>query len=102
VTWDQVGGLEEAELYIRRSVEWPLKHPEAFEMLNVPRPRGVLIYGPPGCGKSLLVRAAATACSANFISISAAELFSPFVGDSEKVLSFGFLIRLMQNLYKKL
>jgi ATP-dependent 26S proteasome regulatory subunit len=87
VSWDEVGGLEEARMYIRRSVEWPLKHPEAFERLNVPRPKGVLIYGPPGCGKSLLVRAAATSCTASFLSISAAELFSPFVGDSEKMVS---------------
>lgn len=48
---------------------------------------GVLIYGPPGCGKSLLVRAAATCCAASFFSISAAELFSPFVGDSERMIS---------------
>lgn len=74
-------------MYIRRSIEWPLKHPEAFKRLNVPRPKGVLIYGPPGCGKSLLVRAAASSCAASFISISAAELFSPFVGDSEKMVS---------------
>lgn len=74
--------MEEARMY-----EWPLKHPEAFERLNVPRPKGVLIYGPPGCGKSLLVRAAATSCTASFLSISAAELFSPFVGDSEKMVS---------------
>jgi ATP-dependent 26S proteasome regulatory subunit len=87
VSWDEVGGLEEARMYIRRSVEWPLKHPEAFERLNVSRPKGVLIYGPPGCGKSLLVRAAATSCTASFLSISAAELFSPFVGDSEKMVS---------------
>lgn len=85
-----MGGLEEAQLYLRRSVEWPLKHPEAFDRLNIPRPKGVLIYGPPGCGKSLLVRAAATACSANFISVSAAELFSPYVGDSEKVFLYYF------------
>ncbi|XP_057369382.1 ATPase family gene 2 protein homolog B-like isoform X1 [Daphnia carinata] len=87
VSWDEVGGLEEARMYIRRSVEWPLKYPEAFERLNVPRPKGVLIYGPPGCGKSLLVRAAASSCTASFLSISAAELFSPFVGDSEKMVS---------------
>ena len=87
MNWDDVGGLEEAKMYIRRSVEWPLKHPDAFGRLNVPRPKGVLIYGPPGCGKSLLVRAAATSCAASFFSISAAELFSPFVGDSEKMVS---------------
>ena len=87
VSWDEVGGLEEARLYIRRSVEWPLKHPDAFERLEVPRPKGVLIYGPPGCGKSLLVRAAATSCAASFFSASAAELFSPLVGDSEKMVS---------------
>lgn len=74
-------------MYIRRSVEWPLRHPDAFVRLNVPRPKGVLVYGPPGCGKSMLVRAAATSCAASFFSISAAELFSPFVGDSEKMVA---------------
>ena len=86
-SWEDVGGLEEAKTYIRRSVEWPLKHPEAFERLKVARPKGVLVYGPPGCGKSLLVRAAATSCAASFVSISAAELFSPYVGDSEKMVT---------------
>lgn len=87
MTWEQVGGLDEARHYIQRSVEWPLKYPECFRRLNVPHPKGVLVYGPPGCGKSLLVRAAATCCNASFLSVSAAELFSPYVGDSEKMVS---------------
>jgi len=87
VRWEEVGGLEEAKKCIRRSIEWPLKHPEAFQRFGIPGPKGVLLYGPPGCGKSLLVRAAATSCAASFHSISSAELFSPFVGDSEKMIS---------------
>ena len=74
-------------MYLRRSIEWPLKYPEAFARLNIARPKGVLIYGPPGCGKSMLVRAAACSCAASFLSISAAELFSPYVGDSEKMVA---------------
>lgn len=84
VSWDQVGGLQEVQMYLRRTIEWPLKHPEAFVRFNVPPPKGVLLYGPPGCGKSLTVRAVATSCDVAFVSASAAELFSSYVGDSEK------------------
>ena len=64
-----------------------MKHPGSFLRLGIPRPKGVLLYGPPGCAKTMLVRAAATACHATFLSISGAQLFSPFVGDSERKLA---------------
>ena len=70
-----------------QAVEWPLKDPDAFARLGIPRPSGVLLYGPPGCAKTTLVRAAATSCHVTFLAISGAQLFSPFVGDSEKKLS---------------
>ena len=68
-------------------MEWPLKHGEAFDRLGIRPPSGVLLYGPPGCAKTLLVRAAASACGATFLAISGAQLHSPFVGDAEKKLS---------------
>jgi len=68
-------------------VEWPIKHPEAFKRMGLQPPRGVLLYGPPGCCKTTLVRAAATTCHSTFLSISGAQLYSPYVGDSERILT---------------
>ncbi|XP_061173883.1 ATPase family gene 2 protein homolog B-like isoform X2 [Saccostrea echinata] len=87
VHWEDIGGLEEAKLKIQQAVEWPIKHPEAFLRMGLPSPRGVLLYGPPGCCKTTLVKAVATSSNATFLSISGAQLFSPYVGDSEKLIS---------------
>ena len=70
-----------------QAVEWPLNHRESFARLGISHPRGVLLYGPPGCAKTMLVRAAATACRVTFLAISGAQLYSPFVGDSERKIS---------------
>ena len=67
-----------------QAIEWPLKYPEAFARLGLVRPRGVLLYGPPGCCKTTLVRAAASSCHVTFLSLSCAQLFSPYVGDAER------------------
>ena len=66
---------------------WPLLYPEWYKKLDVKRTKGVLIHGPPGCGKTTLVRAMASMAGATFLSISAASIFSPYVGDSEKSLT---------------
>ena len=68
-------------------MEWPLRHPEAFERMGLPSPRGILLYGPPGCCKTTLVRAAATACHTTFLSVSGAQVYSPYVGDAERFIS---------------
>ena len=70
-----------------QSIEWPMMYPEAFVRLGLCRPRGVLLYGPPGCAKTPLVRAAATSSHCAFLSVSGADLYSPYVGDSEKALA---------------
>ncbi|XP_036400046.1 spermatogenesis-associated protein 5-like protein 1 [Megalops cyprinoides] len=87
ITWDQIGGLEDVKQKLKQSIEWPMKFPEAFVRLGLPRPRGVLLYGPPGCAKTTLVKAAACSSHCAFLSVNGADLFSPFVGDSEKALA---------------
>ncbi|XP_027870157.1 ATPase family gene 2 protein homolog B [Xiphophorus couchianus] len=87
VLWEQIGGLEEVKSKLRQSIEWPMRHPEAFVRLGLCRPRGVLLYGPPGCAKTTLVKAAATSSRCPFLSVSGADLYSPYVGDSEKALA---------------
>jgi SpoVK/Ycf46/Vps4 family AAA+-type ATPase len=67
-------------------VEWPLRFPEAFRRMHLSAPGGVLLHGPPGCAKTTLVRAAATASRAAFFSLSGADVYSPYVGDAEKAV----------------
>ncbi|MHA1233845.1 MAG: CDC48 family AAA ATPase [Promethearchaeota archaeon] len=86
VTWDQIGGLEELKQKLLESVDWPLSHPKIFKRMGITPPRGILLYGPPGCGKTLLARAVATETKANFISIKGPELLSKYVGESEKAI----------------
>jgi transitional endoplasmic reticulum ATPase len=84
VRWEDVGGLEEAKQELREVVEWPLKHPESFKRMGIEPPHGILMYGPPGSGKTLLARAVATESEANFIAVKGPELLSKWVGESEK------------------
>ncbi|NWX82582.1 SPA5L protein, partial [Nothoprocta pentlandii] len=87
VTWEQIGGLEEVKLKLKQSIEWPMKFPQAFSRMGLAHPKGILLYGPSGCAKTTLVKAVATSCHCSFLSVSGADLFSPYVGDSEKILS---------------
>jgi transitional endoplasmic reticulum ATPase len=84
VSWDDVGGLKEVEDELREAVEWPLKYPAKFEKVGVRPPKGILLVGPPGGGKTLLAKAVATESEANFIAIRGPEIFSKWVGESEK------------------
>ncbi len=86
VHWADVGGLEDVKQHLKEAVEWPLKTPEIFSKLGINPPKGILLYGPPGCGKTLLARAVATESEANFISIKGPEVFSKWVGESEKAI----------------
>jgi transitional endoplasmic reticulum ATPase len=86
VHWSDIGGLDEVKQHLKESVEWPIKTPEVFERLGIKPPKGILLYGPPGCGKTLLARAVATESEANFISIKGPEVFSKWVGESEKAI----------------
>jgi len=86
VHWDDIGGLEDIKKELREAVEWPLKNPEIFKRFGIRPPKGILLYGPPGCGKTLLARAVATESEANFITIKGPEVFSKWVGESEKAI----------------
>ncbi|KAG0272153.1 AAA ATPase cdc48 [Linnemannia exigua] len=83
VTWNDVGGLEKVKQELQETVQYPVEHPEKFLKFGMSPSRGVLFYGPPGCGKTLLAKAIANECQANFISIKGPELLTMWFGESE-------------------
>src|SRR5579883_758668 len=83
-SWDDIGGMEKTKDMLTEAVEWPLRFPEIYANAKVEPPRGVLLAGPPGSGKTLIARALANQCEASFISIKGPELLSKWVGESEK------------------
>ncbi|HIQ50325.1 MAG TPA: AAA family ATPase [Nanoarchaeota archaeon] len=84
VRWEDVGDLEEVKEALKEAVEWPMKYRDAFERLGIKPPKGILLYGPPGCGKTHIVKALANESGANFISIKAGEILSKWFGESEQ------------------
>ncbi|KAJ1561224.1 spermatogenesis associated protein 5, partial [Cladochytrium tenue] len=86
VLWSDIGGNDDIKQKLKEAVEWPLRHPEAFQRFNIKPPKGVLLYGPPGCSKTLLAKALATESGLNFLAVKGPELFSKWVGDSEKAV----------------
>ncbi len=84
VTWDKVGGLDEVKRQLIEAVEWPLKHPGIFARAGVKPPRGILLSGSPGCGKTMLAKAVASQTEVNFIPVKGPALLSKYVGESER------------------
>lgn len=84
IGWNDIGGLENAKQELQEAVEWPLKYPENFEKFGVKPPKGTLLFGSPGTGKTLLAKAVANESEANFIAVKGPELLSKWVGESEK------------------
>tara|TARA_Y100000034_G_scaffold113734_1_gene149079 strand:- start:475 stop:2778 length:2304 start_codon:yes stop_codon:yes gene_type:complete len=84
VNWTDVGGLDKVKEELKEAVEWPLKYPDSFARLGIRPPRGILLYGPPGCGKTLLAKAIAKESEANFIQVKGPSLLSMWVGKSEE------------------
>jgi len=84
IKWDQIGGLENVKLELQEAVEWPMKYPLFYSKLGYRTPRGILLHGPSGTGKTLLAKAVATESEANFISIKGPELLSKWIGESER------------------
>ncbi|XP_073978263.1 transitional endoplasmic reticulum ATPase TER94-like [Rhodnius prolixus] len=83
VTWEDIGGLENVKNELKELVQYPVEYPEKFLKFGMQPSRGVLFYGPPGCGKTLLAKAIASECQANFISIKGPELLTMWFGESE-------------------
>ncbi|WP_094227273.1 CDC48 family AAA ATPase [Methanolobus psychrotolerans] len=86
VSWEDIGGLEGAKQELVEAVEWPLKYPGLFDAVSTKPPRGIMLFGPPGTGKTMLAKAVATESEANFISIKGPELLSRYVGESERAV----------------
>lgn len=88
VKWEDIGGLDAVKQELIEAVEWPLKYPEVYRSpnLKIKPPKGILLFGPPGTGKTMLAKAIATESEANFISIKGPELLSKYVGESEKAV----------------
>ena len=84
VKWDDVGGLENIKEELKEAVEWPLKHSDIFKKANTNPPKGILLYGEPGTGKTLLAKAVANESGVNFISVKGPSLMSKYVGESER------------------
>lgn len=86
VHWCDIGGQEEVKQKLKQAIEWPLKHPEIFVRMGIQPPKGILLYGPPGCSKTMIAKALATESGLNFIAIKGPELFNKWVGESEKAV----------------
>ncbi|XVE57409.1 hypothetical protein DITRI_Ditri04bG0088600 [Diplodiscus trichospermus] len=86
VNWEDVGGQREVKTQLMEAVEWPQKHQDAFKRIGTRPPTGVLMFGPPGCSKTLMARAVASEAGLNFLAVKGPELFSKWVGESEKAV----------------
>jgi transitional endoplasmic reticulum ATPase len=84
VKWNDVGGLEDVKRVLKETIEWPLKYDDLFKQAGTTPSKGILLYGPPGSGKTLLAKAVASESGVNFISVKGPELMSKWVGESEK------------------
>ncbi|XP_065093845.1 ATPase family gene 2 protein homolog A-like [Ochlerotatus camptorhynchus] len=86
VHWTDIGGQHDLKLQLRQIIDWPIHRPEIFARLGITAPRGLLMFGPPGCSKTMIAKAIATESKLNFLSIKGSELFSMWVGESERAV----------------
>lgn len=86
VYWSQIGGQHDLKKKLQQAIIWPIKYAESFKRLNIKAPRGLLMYGPPGCSKTMIAKALATETGLNFIAVKGPELFSKWVGESERMV----------------
>ena len=88
VSWEDIGGMDDLKLKLCQAIEWPIKHPEKFRKMGITPPKGVLMYGPPGCSKTMIAKALANESQLNFVAIKGPELFKKYVGESEQVHNY--------------
>eukprot|EP01132_Coremiostelium_polycephalum_P005788 gene5788-7199_t len=86
VYWNDIGGQHEIKQKMKEAIEWPLKYPQSFIRMGIKPPKGILLYGPPGCSKTLMAKALATESGLNFIAVKGPELISKWVGESERAV----------------
>lgn len=86
ITWDDVGGLSTIKQRLKEAVLWPQQHADSLQRLGAIAPKGILLYGPPGCSKTLLAKAVAATAGLNFLSVKGGELYSKYVGESERAI----------------
>jgi len=86
VKWEDVGGLEDVKDALKEAVEWPIKNPECFKRVGVKPPKGILLYGPPGVGKTYIVKALANEAGVNLVAVKGPEILTMWVGESERKL----------------
>uniref|UniRef100_A0A4W3HT91 AFG2 AAA ATPase homolog A n=1 Tax=Callorhinchus milii TaxID=7868 RepID=A0A4W3HT91_CALMI len=86
VSLSDIGGMEDVKVKLRQAVEWPLKHPECFVRMGIQPPKGILLYGPPGCSKTMIAKALASESGLNFLAVKGPELMSKYVGESERAV----------------
>ena len=86
VRWSDIGGLDAAKRILKESIQWPILHADLFRRANVAPPRGILLYGAPGVGKTMLAKAVATESGVNFISVKGPALMSRWVGETERAV----------------
>ncbi len=86
IKWADIGGMDELKQQLKEAVEWPLKNAKMFKKMGIKPPKGILLYGAPGTGKTLLAKAVANESNANFISVKGPEIFSKWVGESERAI----------------
>jgi AAA family ATPase len=86
VYWSDIGGVSHIRERLKEAIEWPLLHPDTFTRLGVAPTKGVLLYGPPGCSKTLTAKALATESGINFLAVKGPELLNKFVGESERAV----------------
>ncbi|MHA1715545.1 MAG: AAA family ATPase, partial [Promethearchaeota archaeon] len=91
VNFKHIGGLKKEKKRLKELLEWPLKYPRVCEKLNIHPPKGILLHGPPGCGKTLIAKAIPNEINMNFISVKGSEILSKWLGESEKAISEIFM-----------
>lgn len=84
--WDDIGGQELVKRKLREAVDWPISRPNSYTRLGISPPKGILLYGPPGCSKTLTARALATETGLNFFAVKGPEIFNKYVGESERMI----------------